>query len=370
MLGRVGHMTTAAPGAPTHTSPWERWGWLMAVVWMVFLIYPVLSLLSSPAAPAWIAAGWLATGIFAVVYILGFMAGMRTAWGPPGRTAIVLFGVQILCALVTVPAIETQVLSFVPYLMAYGTYALRGRWHPLTTVCAVLITVLVSTLSGRVLEHVQILIVVLLMAAINSVTSWLIGRSIAADKIRLELAASDERVSIARDVHDLLGHTLTAVKLKAELAERLIATDPDRAREELTQIVTLTTDAIQGVRATATGLRGTRLDEQLRESAAALESVGMRVMVTGEPSALSPAQAIPAAWILRESTTNILRHAQAGSVRIHIEPGVLRVEDDGRGVQAPVGNGVRGMQERATAAGATLTVENAPTGGTRVGVVW
>lgn len=363
-------MTIAAPSAKTHTSPWERWGWLMAVVWMVFLIYPVLSLISSRAAPAWVLAGWLATVTFAVVYVLGFMAGMRTAWGPTGRIAIVLFGVQILCALVTLPAIETQALSFVPYLMAYGTYALRGRWHPATTVSAVLITVLVSTLSGRVLEHLQILIVVLLMAAINSVTSWLIGRSIASDKVRLELAASDERVSIARDVHDLLGHTLTAVKLKAELAERLIATDPDRAHREITQIVALTTEAIQGVRATATGLRGTRLDDQIRESSATLESAGVMVSVTGEASALSPAQAIPAAWILRESTTNILRHAHAGRVQIHIEPGVLRVEDNGQGVQAPAGNGLRGMQERATAAGAVLTVEAAPTGGTRVGVVW
>ncbi|WP_433674023.1 sensor histidine kinase [Microbacterium gorillae] len=363
-------MTNAEPGAQTHTSPWERWGWLMAIVWMVFLIYPVLSLISSPAAPGWIAAGWVATITFAIVYVLGFMAGMRTAWGPPGRTAIALFGVLILCALITLPAIETQALSFVPYLMAYGTYALRGRWHPVTTVCAVLITVLVSTLSGRVLEHVQILIVVLLMAAINSVTSWLIGRSIASDKARLELAASDERVAIARDVHDLLGHTLTAVKLKAELAERLITSNPERARAELEQIVALTTDAIQGVRATATGLRGTRLDEQIRESAATLESAGVSVSVTGEPSALSPAQAIPAAWILRESTTNILRHAQAGTVRIHFEPGVLRVEDDGRGIHAAAGNGVRGMQERATAAGAALTIEDAPTGGTRVGVVW
>ncbi|MFK4789600.1 sensor histidine kinase [Microbacterium sp. ZW T5_56] len=363
-------MTNPEPGAKTHTSPWERWGWLMAVVWMVFLIYPALSLISSPAPSAWIIAGWAATITFAVVYVLGFVAGMRTAWGPSGRTAIVLFGVQIVCALITLPAIETQVLSFVPYLMAYGTYALRGLWHPITTVSAVLIAVLITAVSGRVLEHLQILAVVLLMAAINSVTSWLIGRSIASDKVRLELAASDERVSIARDVHDLLGHTLTAVKLKAELAERLIAADPDRARRELTQIVALSTEAIQGVRATATGLRGTRLDEQIRESTATLESAGVSVSVTGEATTLSPAQAIPAAWILRESTTNIVRHAHADSVHIHIEPGVLRVEDNGRGVREPAGNGVRGMHERATAAGALLTVEEAPTGGTRVGVVW
>lgn len=363
-------MNSAAVEERTHTGPWERWGWLMAAVWMVFLIFPVLSLLRSDAAFGRLALGWIATASFAVLYVVGFILGMRGSWGKPLPAVITLFWVQIGCAAATIPAIETQALGFLPYLMAYATYGLRGRWHWAATIGGVVLAAVVVFATGRIADHMQLFVVVLLMAAVNTINSWLIGRSVDADRVRVALATSEERTSIARDVHDLLGHTLTAVKLKAELAERLVDHDPERARHELAQIVHLTGEAIAGVRSTVTGIRSVALAEQLEASTVALETAGLRVEVDGDASALSPAQSLPAGWILRESTTNILRHARATTVRISLAPGVVAIEDDGRGIDAPAGNGLRGMAERAAAAGAALAVDGAPAGGTRVSVTW
>lgn len=363
-------MMTEGGRAETHAGPWERWGWLMAVVWMVFLIYPVLALRSSDAAFGWVMIGWVALVAFAVVYVIGFVVGMRSSWGAPTPLVRTLFWVQIACAVATIPAIETQALGFVPYLMSYASYGLRGAWHWVTTASGIAIAVTVILVTGRLDGHVQLLIIIVLLGVVNTVNTWLISRSVDADRVRMELATSDERASIARDVHDLLGHTLTAVKLKAELAERLVDQDPARAKAELAQIVHLTSEAIAGVRSTVTGIRGAALSEQVAASTVALESAGLQVRVDGDPTALSPAQSLPAGWILRESTTNILRHAGAQRVRITMAPGEVAIEDDGHGVQGPAGNGLRGMAERAAAAGGVLAVADAPTGGTRVSVTW
>ncbi|UIN30801.1 sensor histidine kinase [Microbacterium binotii] len=363
-------MTTSSTLPRVPQDPWQRWGWLMAIVWMVFLVFPVLSLLSSPAPLGLLVLGWAALAGFAVAYVVGFVAGMRSAWGTPSRLVRNLFWVQIACAAATVPAIADGALSFVPFVMSYASYGLRRMWHWVTMVAGIGLVVIVIVATGSIADNIQILSVVVMISVINTVTSWLIGRSVDTDRIRLELAASDERTAIARDVHDLLGHTLTAVKLKAELAERLVDRDPDRAKAELAEIVRLTGEAITGVRSTVTGIRGQAFAEQLVASRAALESAGMAVEVSGDAASLSPAQSLPAGWIVREATTNILRHAHARTVRISVAPGVVTVDDDGEGVRQRPGNGIRGMQERAAAAGAVLEVAPAPSGGTRVSMTW
>lgn len=172
------------------------------------------------------------------------------------------------------------------------------------------------------------------------------------------------------------------MKLKAELASRLLELDPAAARAELDEIVRLTGEAISGVRGTVTGFRADGLAEQLTETSGALATAGIALDVRGSASALSPAQAIPAAWILREATTNVLRHAGATRVVVTFAPGKLTVSDDGVGIgiepgadrgRGVAGNGLRGMSERAAAAGAELRIESAPgqgTQGTQVSLTW
>lgn len=353
--------------------PWERYGWIMAAVWMVFLYFPVRALLDSPAGPGLRALGWAAIAGFAAAYLLGFVFGMRAGWRRPSRRVRLLFGIAVAAALLTAPALGWDALSFLPFLMAYASYGLGALAHWTMTAVGIALVLLDAALvlaqGGQ--PSWFLMGIVLMMAAVNTINTWLIDRSVTADELRMELATSEERESIARDVHDLVGHLLTVVKLKAELAERLVDRDPAAARAELAEISRLAGEAIAGVRGTVTGLRSQGLAEQLRASAAALGSAGIEVEVRGEPSALSPAQSLPASWILREATTNVLRHAQAGRVRIGIEPGTIVIEDDGAGVgRARAGNGLRGMAERAAAAGAVLGVEPGERGGTRVRLTW
>ncbi len=367
---------TTVNRASATNSPWQRYGWLMSVVWLGFLYYPAAGLVEASATPGsspWIVAlGWAALVAFAGCYLGGFVFGMRDGWHRPSRAVRGLFFLAVLCAALTIPALGWGVISFLPFLMAYASYVLGAVWHWATAISAVALTLLsifASIATGQD-PPFMLLAIVVIMLAVNTLNVWLIGRSIVADELRLDLVTSEERESIARDVHDLLGHSLTVVKLKAELAMRVLEKDPAAARHELGEIVRLTGEAIAGVRGTVTGLRAEGLAEQAQSSRAALESTGVTVAIEGDPGALSPAQSLPAAWILREATTNVLRHAGATQVRISFDPGTVVIEDNGVGVKGHAGNGLRGMAERASAAGATLRIGAGKSGGTAVSVTW
>ncbi len=361
----------AAP-APSSGDPWQRYGWLMAIVWMVFLLFPVQAVAASAAPVPARGLAWVAIAGFAGTYVVGFVIGMRAGWRRPTPAVWACFALAAACAALTVPAIGWEATSFLPFLMAYASYGLGSTTQWIANIAGIALVMAYVGVSSALDAPTPwpLLGVIVMLAAVNTITTWLIDRSVATDDLRVELATSEEREAVARDVHDLLGHSLTVVKLKAELAGRLVEADPARARAELDEIVRLTSEAIGGIRATVTGLRSNGLATQLTASAAALDSAGIAVEVAGRPEALSPAQSLPAGWILREATTNVLRHACASRVRIVLEPGTVVIEDDGAGIRGRPGNGMRGMAERASAAGATLRVEARESAGTRVRVTW
>lgn len=383
--GRAAAVDTLATDweAPTATvspsNPWERFGWLMAVIWMVFLIYPLMGLLHSTAAVGWIIVGWGAFVTFAVVYVIGFVTGMRsgTPIGEPvGAWPWIAFGLLLGCAAVSIPAIGLTAVSFLPFIMSFASYGLTRLCHWVTNIGGILITALAVFLTPHGIEFASVLVIVALLGVVNTVSTTLIIRSEKAERIALALATSEGREAVARDVHDLIGHSLTVVRLKAQLAQRLIDSDPERAKAEIADIEALTAEAITGVRSTVTGVRTARLTAQLDTTRSTLHAAGIILHLDGTPDALSPAQEITAGWILREATTNILRHSQARHVTVRIEPGSLIIEDDGTGlphrasIDVSEGNGIRGMRERAAAAGARFDLTPAPTTGIRVEVTW
>jgi two-component system sensor histidine kinase DesK len=353
--------------------PWARFGWLMAVIWLVFLLYPLFGLLESDAPLSWVVVGWIALVAFAVIYVAGFVMGMRLGGGL-GRPVLVrqwyAFGLLIVCTVLSIPAVGGNALSFLPFLMSFASYGLTRIWHWLTFAGALTATVLTVFLAPDGRRFVSILAIVALLGVVNTVSTWLILRSADAERLGLELATSEGREAVARDVHDLIGHSLTVVGLKAQLVRRLIDTDPEKAKAELADIEALTSEAIAGVRATVAGARATTLVEQLASSRDALASADVELTVEGAPQSLSAAQALTAAWILREATTNTLRHADATAVIVRIAPGLLTVSDDGPGPGGREGNGVRGMRERAAAAGAVFSFGPGATGGTLLEVTW
>ncbi|QYM65348.1 sensor histidine kinase [Microbacterium sp. Se5.02b] len=375
----------AAPGAraargPVGKNPWARFGWLMAVIWLVFLVYPVLALLRSEASVAWVVVGWTALVLFVVLYVTGFMHGMRGGGGlgrPPSTRQWITFAALIACAVVSVPAEGGSALSFLPFIMSFASYGLTRVWHWITTIASVAIAALCVFLLPGGLSYLSVLAIIGLLGVVNTVSTWLIIRSAEAEQLGLELATSEGREAVARDVHDLIGHSLTVVGLKAQLVRRLMDSDPGRAKAELADIERLTAEAIAGVRSSVAGARATTLVEQLASSRDSLRAADIDLRVDGEPATLSPVQAITASWILREATTNTLRHSEAHTVRVLLAPGRLVVEDDGIGMAEGAGdgagNGIRGMRERAAEAGAGFLITAARESegsGTRVEVTW
>ncbi|HKW19229.1 MAG TPA: sensor histidine kinase [Terriglobales bacterium] len=175
------------------------------------------------------------------------------------------------------------------------------------------------------------------------------------------LAKVAERERIARDLHDVLGHTLTLIAVKSTLAGRLIEKDPKRAKAEVADIERVSRDAMAEIRNTLGGYRSYKLSEELQRAKSALESAGVAVKTESAEVHLTPAQESVAALIMREAVTNVVRHAHAGTCRLLLARNngncVLEVQDDGRGGLNSQGNGLRGMRERIEALGGTLTYE-------------
>jgi len=374
----AGPAAWAAPGSRSRRSsagsPWERFGWVMAAIWLVFLSYPVVALVKSDAAQSWIITGWISLCLFIVIYVFGFVNGMSFSGGgltvPPKPIQWVVFAGLIGCTALTIPAVAGSALSFLPFIMSFASYGLTRLAHWITNAAGIAVAAAVVFLMPTGATYLTVLAIVVMLSVVNTVSTTLIIRSAEAEKLGLELATSEGREAVARDVHDLVGHSLTVVSLKAQLVRRLIDSDPERAKAELADIESLTAEAISGVRTTVAGVRSEALLEQLAACHDALRSADVTMRVDGEVGVLSPAQSLTASWILREATTNVLRHAGASAVTVRIAPGKFAVIDDGRGISGREGNGLRGMQERATIGGATLAVRAGNGGGTRVEVTW
>ena len=184
------------------------------------------------------------------------------------------------------------------------------------------------------------------------------------------LAALAERERIGRDLHDLLGHTLSLVALKSELAGKLIDRDPAAARREIAEVARVAREALTQVRSAVTGIRAAGLAAELASARLLLEADAVAFHYSLAPIALPQELEIVFALTLREAVTNIQRHARAHCAEVALvtegDDAVLRIDDDGRGGAIAPGNGLCGMRERIEALGGRLRVDSAPTRGTRV----
>ena len=187
------------------------------------------------------------------------------------------------------------------------------------------------------------------------------------------LAVGEERLRFARDLHDLLGHSLSVIALKSELAGRLIKTTPGLAAHEIEDIEKVARDALREVREAVTGYRQPTLAAELAGAHEALTAAGIDYHVDQDHAPLPPAAEAVLAWTVREGVTNVMRHSQAKrcSVRIINKGGQATIEiiDDGRGGLPQPGSGLRGLEERVRERGGTLTAEPLPHEGFRLRVI-
>jgi two-component system sensor histidine kinase DesK len=189
------------------------------------------------------------------------------------------------------------------------------------------------------------------------------------------LAVAEERERFARDLHDLLGHTLSVIALKAELAGRLLPDRRDEAAAEIAELETVARGALSEVRDAVSGYRQPTLDGELAGARVALSAAGIETDVVRQPTVLDPSTEGVLAWAIREGATNVIRHSGARHCELKIScnlvDAAVEVVDDGSGAaraNGGGGHGLRGLGERARALNGHLEAGAAPGGGYRLAV--
>lgn len=196
---------------------------------------------------------------------------------------------------------------------------------------------------------------------------------LASDEVE-RLAKAAERERIGRDLHDLLGHSLTLMALKAELAGKLLARDPAAAGREISELESICREALREVRRAVSDFRAEDLAAELSRARLALATAGIGVEVEASPPTIEAERASALALALREGVTNVIRHAGASVCKIRIAGRGSEVElvvaDDGRGKVRREGSGLTGMRERIEAIGGRVAFGPAEDGrrGTRLEV--
>jgi two-component system sensor histidine kinase DesK len=350
----------------TETGPRAaRYGWIFGAVWLVYLSENLSALLARPddgrrdlglVALAGFAAGYLV--------VLSVLRGVRQHGPARSRRAVVRtwIGLLVLLGLAAaqVPGAGFHALTCMVYVAAAAVMGLPLRQGVPFAAVLVAGTELLSRLVPGWEDNGYGLAVLLGSAATY-------GIRLAADRQRRlqvaqeELAAmavQDERARIAADLHDILGHSLTVVTVKAELAQRLLDVDVDRARRELADLEALARDALSDVRATALGVRGISLPGEIAAARQALAAAHVEADLPGAADEVPTRLRELFAWTIREAVTNIVRHSRAQHAEVRLGPASVEILDDGPGdgPAAPDGQGLRGLRRRAEEAGARLTV--------------
>lgn len=349
--------------------PWARFGWLLGAVWLVFLLFPVTATLTADRALGWRVLGLVLIATFGAIYVHGMWVddqrGRRHL--PPAGYLLALIAI----ALGTVPIIGAGALGFGPFVLSMAGISLPARQALALLAVAMGLVAVVEWLTPADGVWIFLLIYPMVTATLVLVRTLDDAGSRRQEATRaLEIARERDRV--ARDVHDVLGHSLTVVTVKAELAERLVDVDPERAKREMAELRSIARQSLAEIRATVAGLRVARLTDELESARTALAGAGIELTVCGDPAEVDPRHRIVLAWALREAVTNVVRHSGATRVEVDLGADRLTVRDDGRGVRgAREGHGLSGLRERVEPAGGVVTV--APAGppwpaGTSVGV--
>lgn len=350
-------------------SPWARWGWAMSAIWLLFLAFPIAEILGGGLAGWQQALGLVLLLTFAGVYLHAF-----TAQGPPSaqRLDLVAYGHLAVLVAHTVALMVLDVdvgVGTLPFLAAIAVFTLR--WPVAAAVVVVVVATPVAVAAAGLAAR-GILIVSVIAACVAlacAIVALIDARDDVWRRARRDYDIIAERERVARDVHDVLGHSLTVLAVKAELAERVLDDDPERTRQELRQIQSLTRESMAEIRATVAGLRVARLADELVAARDALTAAGIVADVPTETDVVDPRHRLVLAWVLREAVTNVVRHAGAHRCEVVLTPDGMRVVDDGAGRSgAAEGTGLRGLRERVAAAGGTVTIDDRPGGGTVVEV--
>lgn len=344
-------------GEPDPADPWARHGWILAAVWLVFLGFPTAAVLQATSGEPVLRVVMLALIlVFAVTYVLVFVWGQTGIWNGWSRQRLVqvFAGFAVLVAIMAAVGTVTgaEALGMSPFLAALAAFAFPGRWSVIGVAAVSVGSALLLVVTGSFAEMWPLLLLPVLIGSFGLLIRRITDSDERRQVLQRTLAVAAERDRVARDVHDVLGHSLTVISLKADLAERLVEVDPQRAKGELVDIQQLTRQSLAEVRATVAGLRIARLVDERDSAATALRDAGIDASLPEEGEVVDPGHRITIAWALREAVTNVIRHSGAKHVDITWGQTWLEVVDDGRGLRGGrEGSGLTGLRERVRQAG-------------------
>lgn len=320
--------------------------------------------------------GVAAIAVFILVYLAAFVVPRPVRAWPAWANTILTWLVLAACVAVLTRILGVHALLYSPFLVAAWLFPHRLRVGLIgagVTVAAALAAGLLFFPGDPALPVVLGNLAVVLVVLVGMRLA--IGRDDRVMEMRHELDLAGQRERLGRDLHDILGHSLTTINVKTQLVHRLIDTDPARAKQEAAEVIALSRTALAEARAAVAELAAPELGGQLSLSMGALRDAGMAVEAPppGAVTEVPERRRALAAWIVREAVTNVLRHAGARRVRISLDAHHVAVLDDGAGLPASVAAGVgpRTLAERAAAEGARLEVGPGLGGvGTGVAVHW
>ena len=338
--------------------------------WLVFLLMPLDSFLTTPELGPVRWAGVALVALFAVVNCSAYAVPWLVPVASTVRRSVIWTALMILplvgMAVLTPSDIHVILLGFGMYFVAFWIFGTIAPYRLRLTVAASmgaicwLTFVTVSGFDFSSHGGIALFIGAPLLGLLGF--SYLIELGERADVARASLALSEEREEIARDVHDVLGHSLTVITLKAELAQRLLEIDPARAGAEMEAIAQLSRASLAEVRSTVTRLRVPDFSGEIEGAGRALQTAGIRAELPEAQSALAVAgvNAKLFSWVLREAVTNMVRHSGANAARVRLSATGLDILDNGVGVGDARGNGLTGMAQRVAASGGSVVIEAAP----------
>lgn len=252
----------------------------------------------------------------------------------------------VLCLYLTMIAVGRFGARAAPVVMAFTVAAIVvpvavGPWH--------------DSLSSAISDFTPIAIPVVAVVTFAVARSVRGALELAETRAALALmAAENERNRISRDLHDLLGHSLTTITLKAGLARRLSERDPERAAQEIAEVEELARQALTEVRAAVSSYREVTLAAELARGRALLRASGTAPDLPTASDVVHPAHQELFGWVVREGLTNVARHAHASRCTVTLSANEVEIRDDGVGGSPSFGNGLAGLRERVAAVGGTV----------------
>lgn len=342
------------------------WPVFWSTIWLAYLVIPLFAIWTSPLAVAAQLGLTALLVFFAVCYVTFWVL---CATGRLGSKVPYAAGFVLLVALAAACVGSRYGLGYT-LVYAGAAVALAAAPHfrlAVAALVAVACLALVIGVLSRLDLWSDVLEAMLVLSSGAGVLAY-VALHIQNDRLRAareeiaRLAVAEERLRFSRDLHDLLGHSLSVIVLKAELAHRMAVRSPERTAQEVGDIERVAREALREVRDAVAGYRQPSLSQELDGATETLRETGVQVLVAGGPGTLPGPLDAALAWTVREATTNVIRHARARRVRFDFareDQGVrLRVTNDGVPAApdgAGSGNGLRGLRERLRALGGDLT---------------